>query len=141
RELTSRIKIPISLFKNTNGCVCMLKETLPSSVYVDYYELKADKSHLKGSQVICPNVDTEKPEYLSEPTDVSVITPVLYQDGDSMVTNVTLPFHIRYHAPGRDKERKVTIKINNPRLLVHCQNGNMYGIFISTVEETNFAHI
>ena len=41
-------------------------------------------------QILSSIVDTEKPEYLSNPTDLTVITGALHQEGASMVTEVIL---------------------------------------------------
>ena len=41
-------------------------------------------------QILSSIVDTEKPEYLSNPTDLTVITGALRLEGVSMVTEVIL---------------------------------------------------
>ena len=41
----------MSMFSNTTGCHCLLKETLPAGVYVDHFELKSDKVKVQGQQV------------------------------------------------------------------------------------------
>lgn len=48
RELQTIVEIPLSLFTKREGmqCRCLYKELLPSSTYVDTFQLKSVSKHL-----------------------------------------------------------------------------------------------
>lgn len=121
RDLSTTVEIPLSLFSHRNiQCYSICKEDLPSSIYVDTFQLKSISKHL-GLQFVAPTLDIEKPEY--QPETFSIFPVLIYSSvyvgPQSVLINVTLPIHLRYHLAMTDYRQ---FKIWKPQILLRCTN-------------------
>lgn len=132
RDLQTIIEIPLSLFTQREGmkCHCLYKEFLPSSTYVDTFQLKSVSKHL-GFDYVSPTLDIEKPEY--QENTFSIFSILIYTDflvnSDRVISNVTFPIHLRYHLPATDYRN---FSIMNPGVLIRCNNADYIGEIMRT---------
>lgn len=127
RDLVTKLTIPIGVFDNAvnlGKCRCLLIEELPSSVYVDPFQL-TQYLQFGGPEFISPEVDIEKPEYLSAAFNISIFTQALESSTGYWVTNVTLPIHIRYHRPSSDPSQYYQqVTIPDPGVYINCSDNS-----------------
>lgn len=127
RDLVTKVTIPIGIFDNAvdlSKCRCLLIETLPSSVYVDPFQL-TQYLQFGGPEFISPEVDIEKPEYLSAAFNISIFTQPLELISGYWVTNVTLPVHIRYHRPSSDPSQYYQqVTVPDPDVYINCSDNS-----------------
>ncbi|XP_076073558.1 GPI alpha-1,4-mannosyltransferase I, stabilizing subunit-like [Mytilus galloprovincialis] len=132
RELQTKVEIPLSLFTKREGmqCRCLYKEFLPSSTYVDTFQLKSVSKHL-GFDYVSPTLDIEKPEFQENTFSIYsiLIYTELHINSDSVISNVTFPIHLRYHLPATDYRN---FSIMNPGVLIQCKNANYIGEILRT---------
>ncbi|XP_063444525.1 phosphatidylinositol-glycan biosynthesis class X protein-like [Mytilus trossulus] len=127
RDLHTIVEIPLSLFTRREGmqCRCLFKEFLPSSTYVDTFQMKSVSKHL-GFEYVSPTLDIEKPEF--QENTFSIFSVLIYTDlhvkPDSVISNVTFPIHLRYHLPATDYRN---FSIMNPGVLIQCKNADYIG--------------
>lgn len=130
RDLITEVKIPKSLLsQKDSACYSICRETLPSSVYVDTFQLKSISKH-HDFKFISPTLDIEKPEYQSSPFSVLIYSD-LHMGPDSVFINVTLPIHLRYHKPDTEYRK---FEIKNPDIFIYCTNKDFKGEVIKSEE-------
>lgn len=101
-------------------CVILLKELLPSGLYVDTYQ--TDSLHHHGAaQVYSPrHIDLELPEYVSQSHEIFVYRNMTHSNGDGLMqANISLPIHLRYHQPRLDTEF-LLVSLQPPSVMLHC---------------------
>ncbi|XP_076451630.1 GPI alpha-1,4-mannosyltransferase I, stabilizing subunit-like [Babylonia areolata] len=102
-------------------CGVLLIEHLPSSLYVDPFQLHT-VAQFGGPQVLLASpVDIEAPEYLSAPIDLYVYTSVVIdKSSDPLDITISLPVHVRYHQPSSSPEvNDVLVTLYHPRVLLN----------------------
>ena len=116
-------------------CTLLVEETIPRGAYVDPDQLR-ELRYRSGLRTFIPTkVDVEKPEFESESWRVFIFRPLRVQE-NLRVTNIQLPVHMRYYRPGVPAPPQhggggdptppmATVKINNPRLLLSCQDEDL----------------
>ncbi|KAL8593207.1 hypothetical protein ACOMHN_009862 [Nucella lapillus] len=127
REIQTTVTMGKDVFRGPRGgeCGLLLIEHLPSSLYVDPFQLLM-LAQSGGPQVLAGSaVDIEAPEYLSAPLDVFVYSPVVSDTSLSSshlpTLTVTLPVHVRYHRPSPDPQvTDVLVTLYHPRVLLNC---------------------
>ena len=108
-------------------CTLVMEETLPRGAYIDPDQLR-DLRYSRGVRAYVPaSIDIEKPEFESESWRVFIFRPLRVQE-NLRVTSVQLPVHMRYHRPSGQggaspSGPSATVRINNPRLLLSCGDG------------------
>jgi len=113
RELRTALAVPAAASKR--GCVVMLAETLPHSVFVDAYQLQ-ELSRLAGARaMLMRDVDLEKPAL---ECGQNVVLQWAAVDGQSGVARFALPLHFRYQEPSH--EPFVSVAIQPPRAAMRC---------------------
>ncbi|KAK3598853.1 hypothetical protein CHS0354_008595 [Potamilus streckersoni] len=123
RNLRTEISIPRESihFKPSTGdiaCAVLLEETLPSGAFVDPYQLESLRA-FGGPDVLClHDVDTEKPEFLSQPLTIFIFSHLHLHEGH-WTSNVTIPIHMRYQRPFQ-RQDYVTVTFLNPALFLRC---------------------
>ncbi|XP_067254969.1 phosphatidylinositol-glycan biosynthesis class X protein isoform X1 [Chanodichthys erythropterus] len=88
----------------------LLVQKLPSGVYMDEYQLETLKQDTGLEVLLDSKVDLEAPEYLS-----SGFTALVFLSGKH---EATVPVHGRYHRPSNSSQKRVTVDIESPRLLL-----------------------
>ncbi|ROL54975.1 Serine/threonine-protein kinase PAK 2 [Anabarilius grahami] len=88
----------------------LLVQKLPSGVYMDEYQLETLKQDTGLEVLLDSKVDLEAPEYLS-----SGFTALVFLSGKH---EATVPVHGRYHRPSNSSQKRVTVDIGSPRLLL-----------------------
>jgi len=133
KELLSEVELMLTTTLLPDRCTLLMEETIPRGAYVDPDQLR-ELRYKSGLRTFIPTkVDVEKPEFESEAWRVFVFRPLRVQE-NLRLTSVQLPVHIRYHKPsapvpghnrGDPGAPMATVKINNPRLLLSCQDEDL----------------
>jgi hypothetical protein len=88
------------LHSGFHNCEVLLKEHLPSGLYIDLYQ--AENLHqFGGPKVYSPvDIDVELPEFLSKAHVVYVYNTLAHvANTGSLHADLTVPIHVRYHKP------------------------------------------
>ncbi|XP_029471026.1 phosphatidylinositol-glycan biosynthesis class X protein [Rhinatrema bivittatum] len=117
RDLISKMELG-AIIEHTADCRVMIKERLPSGLYVDPYQLASMQQHNVTEVLILDSIDVEAPEYLSMEHTLFV-----YAKPDPKCAgcfSAVVPIHIRYHQPSEEREEALVI-LPSPQLLVRCK--------------------
>ena len=127
QELVSEVEVMLTTTLLPDKCTLVMEETLPRGAYIDPDQLR-DLRYSRGIRAHVPaTIDIEKPEFESESWRVFIFRPLRVQE-NLRVTSVQLPVHMRYHRPSGQGGASptgpsATVRINNPRLLLSCGDG------------------
>ncbi|XP_044146765.1 phosphatidylinositol-glycan biosynthesis class X protein isoform X2 [Bufo gargarizans] len=116
RDLVTRVKVH-SPAEQIDGCSILLRETIPSGLFLDPYQLSSLRQHNLTEVLLLNSVDLEAPEYLSTESNALVYTRPDETCGDCFISSV--PIHARYHRPSAQVS-EVSIVLHKPQLLVRC---------------------
>lgn len=113
-----------SRFLKDCNCAVLLKEVLPSGLYVDTYQ--TDSLHHHGAtKVYSPvEIDLELPEYLAQSCEIYVYKNTTDYNADGLLqAEVSLPIHLRYHQPRMDV-KFLSVSLRPPSVMLHCTCAN-----------------
>ncbi|XP_068135257.1 phosphatidylinositol-glycan biosynthesis class X protein [Hyperolius riggenbachi] len=116
RDLITRVSIQ-GFAEQVNSCRIVLRESIPSGLFVDPYQLSSLQQQNLTEAVLLTSVDVEAPEYLS-----TAHTALVYMRPDDTCSNCyisTVPVHARYHRPS-SHTHQVSVHLQNPQLLIRC---------------------
>lgn len=102
------------------NCVILLKELLPSGLYIDTYQ--TDSLHQHGAaKVFSPTeIDLELPEYLAQPHEIYAYKNTTNFNADDLLqAEFSLPIHLRYHQPRMDV-KYLSVSLRPPTIMTHC---------------------
>lgn len=102
------------------NCVILLKELLPSGLYVDIYQ--TDSLHQHGAaKVFSPTeIDLELPEYLAQSHEIYAYKNTTNCNADGLLqAEFSLPIHLRYHQPRMDVQY-LSVSLRPPTVMLHC---------------------
>ncbi|XP_073529590.1 LOW QUALITY PROTEIN: phosphatidylinositol-glycan biosynthesis class X protein [Phyllobates terribilis] len=116
RDLVTRVQVPSSA-EQMSGCSILLRETLPSGLFLDPYQLSSLRQHNLTEVVLMSLVDLEAPEYLSAESHALVYIGPDQSCAGCFISSV--PVHARYHRPSAHVSH-VSIVLQRPQMLVHC---------------------
>lgn len=102
------------------NCVILLKELLPSGLYVDTYQTDSLYQHGAAKVYSPAEIDLELPEYLSQSHEIFVYKNTTSYDTDDLLqAEVSLPVHLRYHRPRVD-DKFLSVSLWPPTVMLHC---------------------
>ncbi|XP_077982928.1 GPI alpha-1,4-mannosyltransferase I, stabilizing subunit-like [Glandiceps talaboti] len=122
RDVITDIEVNLKSAPDTVFCEILQWQTLPSSIYIDTYQMKSRHQHNNTKVLIFEDIDTEKPSYLS-PSHTIAVYSKLYNKGDDVLSSQTvLPIHLRYQQPSEiDDVQYTATTLPLPFLLLHCK--------------------
>ncbi|XP_028930812.1 phosphatidylinositol-glycan biosynthesis class X protein [Ornithorhynchus anatinus] len=117
RDLLIEVELGGSV-EDTGSCRVLLKQEIPSGLYVDPFELASLEEDRTAEVSVVPDfVDVEAPEYLSKEFDIFIYTKAIPERPGSF--RAVFPIHSRYHRP-QEQDGVATVVLKKPELLVHC---------------------
>ncbi|XP_038600450.1 phosphatidylinositol-glycan biosynthesis class X protein [Tachyglossus aculeatus] len=117
RDLLIEVELGGSV-QDAGGCQVLLKQEIPSGLYVDPYELASlRESNTTEATVVPDSVDVEAPEYLAEGLDVFISARAAPEHPG--LFRAVFPVHCRYHRP-QEKDGVATVVLKKPDVLVRC---------------------
>lgn len=127
RELSTSVTIESMQFGFTpdaNAEIAVV-ETIPSSMYLDLYQI-AMLEDFGGPKIYsASDIDVEKPAYDSMTHTVYVYGTPVIQDSAAHL-NITIPVHLRYNRPSSDTE-SYQIMLPLPMILIRFYDGPWLG--------------
>ncbi|KAM6223940.1 phosphatidylinositol-glycan biosynthesis class X protein [Rhynchocyon petersi] len=116
-DLQTKVKFGESI-EDLQTCRILIKQTIPSGLFVDPYELASlQVRSITEAVMVAENFNIEAPNYLSNESEV-----LIYATQDPQCIDcfqAFLPVHYRYHQP-HSKDGETFIVVNNPDLLMYC---------------------
>ncbi|XP_069583999.1 phosphatidylinositol-glycan biosynthesis class X protein isoform X1 [Ranitomeya imitator] len=116
RDVVTRVQVSSSA-EQMDGCSILLRETLPSGLFLDPYQLSSLRQHNLTEVFLMSLVDLEAPEYLSAESQALVYMEPDQSGAGGFISSV--PVHARYHRPSAQGS-DASIVLPGPQLLVHC---------------------
>ncbi|XP_006884351.1 PREDICTED: phosphatidylinositol-glycan biosynthesis class X protein [Elephantulus edwardii] len=117
RDLIVKVKFGESI-ENLQTCQLLIKQSIPSGLFVDPYELASlREKNITEAVMVSENFNIEAPSYLSRESEV-----LIYARQDSQCIDcfqAFVPVHYRYHQP-HSEDGETVIVVNNPDLLMYC---------------------
>ncbi|XP_073432676.1 phosphatidylinositol-glycan biosynthesis class X protein isoform X2 [Dendrobates tinctorius] len=123
RDVVTRVQVSSSA-EQMAGCSILLRETLPSGLYLDPYQLSSRRQHNLTEVVLMSSVDLEAPEYLSAESQALVYMEPEQSGAGGFISSV--PMHARYHRPSAQGS-DVSIVLPGPQLLLRCSKDFLVG--------------
>nr|XP_032834445.1 phosphatidylinositol-glycan biosynthesis class X protein isoform X4 [Petromyzon marinus] len=108
--------------------VVLLRETLPAGLYSDPYELSGSEFARHSQAVFLSRVDVEAPASRAAPLQLLVFisaaaVAVASGGGPAWTANVSLPVHLRYHAPAQPgRPPRAHVLLGGPLVLLPCDS-------------------
>ncbi|XP_063775319.1 phosphatidylinositol-glycan biosynthesis class X protein [Pseudophryne corroboree] len=116
RDLVTRVNVQ-GFAEQVKSCRVLIRETIPSGLFLDPYQLSSLQQHNLTEVVLLSSVDVEAPEYLSTGN-----TALVYAKPDQSCDHCfisTVPVHARYHRPSA-QAHDISLVLQNPQLLIYC---------------------
>ncbi|XP_039706510.1 GPI alpha-1,4-mannosyltransferase I, stabilizing subunit [Pteropus medius] len=127
RDLLIKVKFGESI-EDLQTCRLLIKQYIPTGLFVDPYELASLRErNITEAVMVSENFNIEAPNYLSKESEV-----LIYARQDSQCIDcfqAFLPVHYRYHRP-HSKDGETFIVVNNPDLLMYCDQEFLIELFI-----------
>ncbi|XP_075919784.1 GPI alpha-1,4-mannosyltransferase I, stabilizing subunit isoform X2 [Petromyzon marinus] len=109
--------------------VVLLRETLPAGLYSDPYELSGSEFARHSQAVFLSRVDVEAPASRAAPLQLLVFISAAAAGtgaaggGPAWTANVSLPVHLRYHAPAQPgRPPRAHVLLGGPLVLLPCDS-------------------